>query len=594
MRRSLTLALATLLVSAAAASPQATHEERLRQIRQAEILERGGQLSRALAGLESVLAEAPAEVRALIVYDRISRRQGRVDAVIPVLQRAVEAAPGSAVIRQMQLRALADLSRLEELSAAGAAWLEAAPSSETAYLEYAAALTRLSQRREAEAVLLRGATVVERPAGLAVQLADLYLENERWPEAAEQWLLLLSVSPAGGWDLITQRLGALGPEAAFVAGAMLKRLEEPTKTSERKLAAVAALFAGRPQAARAYAEAAIDGMTAEERPPFINRFSMLASSRGEPALVAWAYRQQFLLATPDSLRWSLTRQIVQHDLSAGDTAAALSALEDLLIRVEPRTAAHRWGSGTQIRLQAGASELERAERALERYIELYPGDQQLASLALALAEANLRRGRLQEAERVLERVPERELARDERARLAGALGYLALYDGRYADAQRQLERAAAGLSGAERGDALRVLRFLRGGSSAEFRAVAEAHRALREKGPAEAHDRLARRLDDRSASSVRPGLLLWAGELALEAGKVGRAEEALRRVVERYPASGEAPVALVTLAEALAAKGRREEAIVLLEALILDYPESALTPLGRRRLAELREEVPRS
>ncbi len=53
-------------------------------------------------------------------------------------------------------------------------------------------------------------------------------------------------------------------------------------------------------------------------------------------------------------------------------------------------------------------------------------------------------------------------------------------------------------------------------------------------------------------------------------------------------------MALVTLAEALAAKGRREEAIVLLEALILDYPESALTPLGRRRLAELREEVPRS
>ncbi len=594
MRRSLTLALATLLLSAAAASPQVSRDERLRQIRQAEILERGGQLSRALAALESVLAEAPAEVRALIVYDRICRRQGRLDAVIPVLQRAVQLAPGSAVIRQMQLRALAELSRVEELSAAGAAWLEAAPASAPAYQEYAAALRRLGQRREAEAVLRRGAAVVERPAALAAQLADLYLESDRWPEAAEQWLLLLSESPAGGWDLITQRLDAIGPEAASVAGAVLKRLGDPTTTSERKLAAVAALFAGRPQAARAYAEAAIDSLTAEERPPFINRFSMLAASQDAPALVAWAYRQQFLLATPDSLRWTLTRQIVQHDLSAGDTVAALSALEDLLIRVEPGTAAHRWGSGTQIRLQAAASELQRAERALQHFIELYPGERQLASLALALAEANLRRGRLREAKRVLERVPAHELTRDERARLAGTLGYLALYDGRYADAQRELERAAAGLSGVERGDALRVLRFLRGGSEAEFRAVAEAHRALREKGPAEAHERLAKRLDDRTASSVRPGLLLWAGELALEAGEVGRAEEALRRVIERYPTSGEAPVALVTLAEALAAKGRRKEAIVLLEALILDYPDSALTPLGRRRLAELREEVPRS
>jgi hypothetical protein len=53
-------------------------------------------------------------------------------------------------------------------------------------------------------------------------------------------------------------------------------------------------------------------------------------------------------------------------------------------------------------------------------------------------------------------------------------------------------------------------------------------------------------------------------------------------------------VALVALAESLAARGEREEAITLLERLILDYPESALTPLGRRRLAEIREEVPRS
>ncbi len=285
---------------------------------------------------------------------------------------------------------------------------------------------------------------------------------------------------------------------------------------------------------------------------------------------------------------------MQHDLSAGDTAAALSAVQDLLSRVEPGTPAHRWASGTAIRMWAAAAELKRAQAALERYVERYPDGNEVAPLALALAEANLRAGRLQEAERVLERVPERQLTPDERARLAGTRGYLALYDGRYADAQRELEAAAAGLGGAERGDALRMLRFLRGGSKAELRAVADAHRARREKGPAEAYERLANRLDDGAASSVRPALLLWAGELALEARKVERGEEALRRIVERYPTAGEAPVALVTLAEALATRGRREEAIALLEALILDYPDSALTPLGRRRLAELREEVPRS
>ncbi len=48
------------------------------------------------------------------------------------------------------------------------------------------------------------------------------------------------------------------------------------------------------------------------------------------------------------------------------------------------------------------------------------------------------------------------------------------------------------------------------------------------------------------------------------------------------------------LAEALAGDGRGLEAIALLEDLILRYPDSALTPVARRRLAELREEVPRS
>jgi hypothetical protein len=32
----------------------------------------------------------------------------------------------------------------------------------------------------------------------------------------------------------------------------------------------------------------------------------------------------------------------------------------------------------------------------------------------------------------------------------------------------------------------------------------------------------------------------------------------------------------------------------VLEQLIIEYPKSALTPIGRRRLAELREQVPSS
>jgi TolA-binding protein len=169
-----------------------------------------------------------------------------------------------------------------------------------------------------------------------------------------------------------------------------------------------------------------------------------------------------------------------------------------------------------------------------------------------------------------------------------------LYAGRFDEARSGFEIAAAMLTGEERAEALRLLAILRSGSEAELRALATAQRARVEGRQREAVERLLDGLERTPASAARPALLLWAGELALGAGAIERAEEVLRHIPRVYPNSGEAPVALVTLAEGLAAQGRPSEAIALLEMLIIEYPNSALTPLGRRRLAELREEVPRS
>ena len=124
--------------------------------------------------------------------------------------------------------------------------------------------------------------------------------------------------------------------------------------------------------------------------------------------------------------------------------------------------------------------------------------------------------------------------------------------------------------------------------------MAAAHRAILQDRPSEAHGKLAAGLRRAPESRARPALLLWAGQLALEAGASKRGEELLRRIPERYPRSGEAPVALITLADALAATDQSDAAIKVLETLIIDYPDSALTPIGRRRLAELKQQVPRS
>jgi predicted Zn-dependent protease len=215
-------------------------------------------------------------------------------------------------------------------------------------------------------------------------------------------------------------------------------------------------------------------------------------------------------------------------------------------------------------------------------------------LALAVADANVRRGRIDEAAAILELVPRAGTTSEVAAKIAASRAYLALYAGQYDEARVEFEVAAASLSGGERGEALRFLGFLRNGNEAELKAVADAHRALQEERNVRAFDRLMDGLRGVRSSQARPAILLWAGEIAVAADEPDRAETVLRRIPELYPESGEAPVALVTLAEALAADGKAMSAIEILETLILEYPESALTPLGRRRLAELKEEVPRS
>jgi hypothetical protein len=85
------------------------------------------------------------------------------------------------------------------------------------------------------------------------------------------------------------------------------------------------------------------------------------------------------------------------------------------------------------------------------------------------------------------------------------------------------------------------------------------------------------------ASPGRPGVLLQMADVAADAGRGDVAGPLRRRVVEAFPASAEAPAALLDLARAAPPDGRRE----WLERLIVGYPDSALAPVARRLLAEL-------
>ncbi len=566
------------------------------ELRRIEALERSGELSEAATALEDMLRRVPAHPGAVLTYERVCRRLGQLDRVIPVVSRAVDRDPGSVLLRQVELRVLAELGDRDGLREAGQRWLEYTPESDAAYREYAAALQRLGDTVEAERILRLGARESERPLAVVIELANLYQDLERWSEAAEQWTWILRASPDLGWDFLNFKLRTMGPaESGRAAVALLRRIPDREGTpQERKLAAVAALYAGAAAEAQRRAEGVIEELEPRERPAFINDFAQVAATQAQPGLVAWAYRQLLREVPGETARWDLARRIVENDLTAGDTASALRVLDGLLDDNEVGTPAHGWAAGIRIQLLAARGDLDRATSALDSYAAHYSERPEFPALALAVADESLRRGLLDEASTILTSVPASGLDMAMLARLSSSRGFLALYAGRYDEARAELEVAGAVMTGEGRGELLRILGFLRSANRQELEAMAVAHRASTEGRRREASRRLLDGLERAPASAARPALLLWAGDLALAAGDIETAEEVLNAIPRSYPGSGEAPVSLIRLAEALAAVDRRLEAIQLLETLILDYPDSALTPLGRRRLSELREEVPRS
>ncbi|NIR44053.1 MAG: tetratricopeptide repeat protein [Gemmatimonadetes bacterium] len=596
MPRSLSLALALALAIGGGDLRAQTDRAQMRaQLREAIALESAGQLGRAYIELQTILRDYPAEPGAVLAFERVCRRLSILSDALPAIRRAVEHDPGNALLRQAELRVLADLGRLAELIEAGERWLQRAPGLEAAYREYAQALSSLGEFERAEAVLLEGQRHVGASGGLAIALADLYMmSGARWTDAARAWLAIFESSPELAWDVLITRIRSPGLDARAFGEAVLDLIGgEPVAPGAARLAAIAAIQVGDESLAREMVQVALEPMSSGERRRFIQGIARLSATLQQPALVAWSYRLLLREAPEERVAWDMARQIVRHDLGSGDTAAAFATLDRFLDRTQPGSAAHRWAGARRLRLLAAGADADAAARAFQEHAALYTEDRDLPALALLVAEAFLREGRLDESRRILEHLP---AAADGRLEGTTAVlrAYLALYAGEFDEARQNFETAAAVLTGPERGDAIRMLRILQDASPAELEAVSTAHRATLQGQLREAYRGMLDAFAGTPASAARPALLVWAGELAIEAGDLEPAREVMLRVPERFPDSGAAPVALITLAEAMAAADRRGEAIALLETLIIEYPGSALTPIGRRRLAELEGEVPRS
>jgi hypothetical protein len=576
------------------AAPTASSAAERRAVEGADRLRQAGLGDQARASLQEYLARQPASPAALASLFELSDDDGDVDAFLPWIERAVAsgAPDGSdasgAAIHSLWVESLIRIGRPDSAFAVARRWVRAQPEVADAHLGLSGAQIAQSDSAAARETLEQGLGAASEDRPILERLADLYAAAEDRDRLAESWLDLLAEGELGLVAVVEDARS--GHEIARAASRRLWGLlaQSPDREVTSAGAYAALRLGARDQAGRL--ARGLEYTEVADRARFLRGYAAEATEAGLPSQVAWAAEELAGLSTrvTDRQRW----QAVAADmaLAGGDTSSAQRVFEEILDQSAPGEAAHRLASRKLFAVLAGdPGELARAATMWESHRRTYPDSvRELAEMAAELGYGRAHAGELQAAEEGL---------RDARSALStgaglatvdGAGGRLALYAGQRDSAIVRLERAAAmGAGTLARTADLALLGLLERADVLEVEILGEAllslHRSPDTWGAAAWLDRLG----GLPASAARPAMFaLLAAELK-SAGQQAQASGLLLRIVDEFPASPETPAALLELARG--AEGNEpDSARAWLERLITSYPESALAPLARRLLEELR------
>lgn len=562
-------------------------------LREALALEQAGDLAGAEGVLQGILRVQPADASALLALERVTRELGRLESFVPWVDRAVAVAPRNVLVRQTYLRVLGDLGRIGELHRAGAEWVLRTPRDASAYRDFATALARVGQRDSALTVLEEGRAALGGPPALATELSEMYAALGRTQDAAAEWLRLVREG-APYHRPVLERVAAAAERARPAVRALVDSLSTPaTPPEQRTVAALAALYLGEESLARRIATDAAASLRPEMRRSFAEELVRAADRLGRTGIAAWSYAL-LLEGESNPAEWGETAlRVARFDLERGDTASAIQLLTRALERVPAGSPPHRRASALSVEVAATAGPAAAARGALDRHAARYPRDRAIPGLAAAVAHAEIRADDLDAAEEILDRFVPPDLADPAATALVdGVRARIALYAGRWEEALERFRFAAAARTGPARTAAIELATLLELASPAERDALATALRAVEAGRVATGVGAIAALPE--TSGPARPGLLLWAAGQA-RAGGLPLAPALLRTIGRDHPEAAEAPAALLRLAEWVGAEpAGRAEAQALLEKLILEYPSSALVPLARRQLDEMRARTPSS
>jgi tetratricopeptide (TPR) repeat protein len=541
-------------------------------------LERRGSYTAAAEAYRRLLVRHPADANILLGLERTLTELGQPGEMAIPASEALRAQPADPVLHGVAVRAWTAAGVRDSARRIAERWGEIDPGSEAPWREWGYAALARRDRGEAKEAFLAGRARLGRPEVLAGELAQLATVEGNYGLAAEEWRYALGDNP--GYR--ASALALLAQVAADRRPAVLAALDGQSDPALTGVAAALAARWGDPLAGFRMLNARLpvgrEGTAhladfLEELKPMAGREAAQARGRTLEAIAG---------RTPVGReRW--LAEAARAYVESGDQESARRLLAQVGTDTVAAPALAAAAGGTMVSVLIAERRLDEAERRLgELRGALDP--EEYDRLRHELVRGLLRADRLERADALV--------AGDSTVEGLALRGRVRLLQGRLAEAVEDL--TAAGPYAVDRDDAtaraglLALLQVVEADSLPE---LGEAFRALQRGDSAAAVGQLAELAATLPPERGGAELLLLAGRVAARGMDSSNAEALLRGAAEAKGTAA-APAARLELARLLSRTGRREEAAVLLEQLILDDPRSAVAPQARRLLDTLRGAVP--
>ncbi len=552
--------------------------------------ESSGDLEGAEETLRRLMGQRPTSTRGIVSLERVLRAQDRISEILPFAQRYVDLEPNASGPRLLELRVYAELDDQNGLEDAAEDWLDRGGSSSEPYREVARVYARVFGPERALSILERGRSELGPPSRFepgnqfgpssrfAMEVGDLLMDLGRTEEAVLEWAGAIG-GDGSQVSAVMRRVGEIEEDRERLMLPLLAQLRQPPTTGARlRAGARIALEAGVFAEARTLAETALENMPARTRRGFLTALALQAQEVSAMGVALWAYEVLREGAADNTETRALDQRITDAALLNGDTARALEAQQAIADDLPEGSIERRRALAEIIRIgiELGAAGME---ESLVAFAVEFPDAPQLDELATTLA-VQLDDGGDPEGARSL-------LAGVGGPRSALERGYLYLAAGEVVEGREALQEALSGVSPDVATEVIALLDLLdrlEGEALAAFlQSAVLAHRGRTDEALSELEVAIAAVPRD-----VRPSLLAVGALIASVGGVPEQAADFRERIIRDHPYASEVPEATLGLARFKGARpGGLDEAIQLLEDLILEQPNSAIVPIARRELQRI-------